>query len=348
VRPSGLACEILNAGADSKPNADQTVVIAYHACLTDGTEFDSTEQMGPVDAVLRTVVPGWREGLQLIGVGGKIRLYLPPALAFTDEDALRLGIPPASIVIAEIELKAIKPSPPEEPVPPSAPVPPPPPLTGFASEKILETWGWIIASERGVMQAELSASDRACVLRGLAAALASQPATFDEKAIYPHVDRYVAERQQAYQLATKKRRLAESAAFFEKLGAQPAVIHLPSGLRYEIVRAGHGDFPKADQRVRVNYTGRLLDGTIFDRTDPELGPLEIDVGKVIRGWTEGIQKINPGGIIRLYLPPELAYGDNATGGIPANSALIFEVELLEIHEVPAEEAAPPKEGAPGL
>lgn len=340
LRPSGLACEVLRPGAERKPRAGETVTVAYRARLVDGTEFDSTDQMGPVDLALDAMVPGWCEGLQLIGIGGKIRLWLPPALAFSDADALKLGIPPASIVDAELTLVGIKPTPPTEPVPPPAPIPPPPPPGGFTATEILETWGWICTQERGVMQARLDATELAHVEKGLTDALSRRNPEVDAQALYPQVAELVAARMRAYKESMRARRLGENAAFFEKISHQAGIVRRPSGLCYEIVRPGAGAFPRPNQRVRVNYVGRLLDGTIFDRTDPELGPLDIDVSGVIRGWTEGVQLIKPGGLIRLYLPPELAYGDAATSGIPPNSALIFEVELLEIREVPPTTEAP--------
>ena len=84
--------------------------------------------------------------------------------------------------------------------------------------------------------------------------------------------------------------------------------------------------------MNVLYTGRLTNGRIFDSS--QLGPLDIDLDKVIRGWSEGLEKINRGGKIKLYIPPALAYGSEATSGIPPNSILIFEVELLDIKDQP--------------
>jgi len=341
VLPSGLAYEILSPGAGPRPSLSDTATVRYEARLADGTEFDSTAQMGPVDVALDRIVPGWAEGLRLIGVGGKIRLHLPPALSFNDDDALKLGIPPASIVVSELELLAIKPTPPSEPPPPSAPVPPPPPPAGFTPGQILETWGWIVAQERGVLPARLGAGELAAVERGLADALAGRPARFDEKALYPEVAHFVAGRQEAFREAVRQKRRDETAAFFATLSARPGVARRPDGLCYEIVQPGAGTPPRADQRVRVNYVGRLIDGTVFDRTDPALGPLDVDLAGVMKGWREGLPLIAPGGVIRLYLPPELAYGDTATGGIPAGSALCFEIELLEVRDVPAD--APPSD-----
>ena len=345
ARESGLCYEILHSGSEVKAKPGQTVVVTYRAHLADGTEFDSTDQAGPVEIRLGRTVPGWTEGLQLIGVGGRIRLHLPPALGFDDEEASKLGIPPAAIVVSELDVLAVKESAPEEPVPPSAPVPPPPPPAGFSDEEILETWGWILAQERGVMQASLDEASLKALVRGLNAALAGEVAALDEKAFRPQVAGFVAGRRRAFEAETRRAREAENAAYFEKIAAGPGVVRLPSGLCYEILRPGEGPFPRPDQRVRVNYVGHLINGTVFDRTDPELGPLDIDLARVVRGWTEGMQKINRGGIIRLHVPPALAYGDVSTGGIPANSALIFEVELLEIRDVPADAAVVGAAGA---
>jgi FKBP-type peptidyl-prolyl cis-trans isomerase len=105
-------------------------------------------------------------------------------------------------------------------------------------------------------------------------------------------------------------------------------------VRYEILKTGGEVKPKVGQIVRVDYTGRLLDGTIFDQTYNE--PLYIEVGSVIPGLNEGFQLIGKGGRIRLYVPPSIGYGDEDMSGvvsrIPASSLLIYEIELLDIQD----------------
>ena len=106
-----------------------------------------------------------------------------------------------------------------------------------------------------------------------------------------------------------------------------------SGLKYIIVQEGEGVNPYASQFVSVDYTGYLSDGTIFDssieRGDPIAFP--VGVGKVIKGWDEGIMLLNEGAKARLIIPSKLAYGEQGAGGIiPPNATLIFDVELLEI------------------
>jgi FKBP-type peptidyl-prolyl cis-trans isomerase len=125
----------------------------------------------------------------------------------------------------------------------------------------------------------------------------------------------------------KQRSQAESAAFFARLKHNPRVVKTYSGLRYEILRQGSGVYPRASDIVRVAYTGTLIDGTVFDAPRQ---PVEFELDQVIDGWTEGIQRINRGGTIRLYIPANLAYGDRALPHIPPGSTLIFEVTLLAV------------------
>ena len=80
----------------------------------------------------------------------------------------------------------------------------------------------------------------------------------------------------------------------------------------------------------MNYTGKLIDGTVFDSSERQGKPFEFPLNKVIAGWTEGLQKISKGGKIKLYVPPQLAYGDEGRPGIPPGATLIFDIELIDI------------------
>jgi peptidylprolyl isomerase len=107
----------------------------------------------------------------------------------------------------------------------------------------------------------------------------------------------------------------------------------PSGLRYIDLVVGKGPMPKAGQTISVLYTGKLTDGKIFDSTSTRNNePFEtpIGVGQVIKGWDEGMLTMRVGGKRRLTIPPNLGYGSVAEGPIPANSTLIFDVQLLAI------------------
>ncbi|SDH95461.1 FKBP-type peptidyl-prolyl cis-trans isomerase FklB [Chryseobacterium taeanense] len=105
-----------------------------------------------------------------------------------------------------------------------------------------------------------------------------------------------------------------------------------SGLQYEILKEGDGKAkPTATSTATVIYTGKMIDGTIFDSTEKNGGkPAELSLAGVIKGWTEGIQLMSKGAKYRFYLPAELAYGDNGAGNIiPPGSTLIFDVELVD-------------------
>jgi FKBP-type peptidyl-prolyl cis-trans isomerase FklB len=104
-----------------------------------------------------------------------------------------------------------------------------------------------------------------------------------------------------------------------------------SGLQYEIITAGSGAIPTAASRVKTHYHGTLIDGTVFDSSVERGQPIDFAVGGVIAGWTEALQLMPVGSKWRLYIPSNLAYGARGAGdAIAPHSALIFDVELLEI------------------
>ncbi|MCK3658145.1 peptidylprolyl isomerase [Pasteurellaceae bacterium Pebbles2] len=103
-----------------------------------------------------------------------------------------------------------------------------------------------------------------------------------------------------------------------------------SGLLYRIEKAGEGDTIKATDIVKVHYTGKLPDGTVFDTSLTRGKPAEFALNQVIPGWTEGLQLVKKGAKMELVIPPALAYGEQDLGTIPANSTLYFEVEVLDV------------------
>lgn len=105
-----------------------------------------------------------------------------------------------------------------------------------------------------------------------------------------------------------------------------------SGLQYQLLTAGESDErPVASDTVLVHYHGTLPNGVVFDSSVNRGAPISFGLNQVIKGWTEGLQLMAVGDKMRLFIPSELAYGARATGGIPAYSVLIFDVELLAIN-----------------
>lgn len=133
--------------------------------------------------------------------------------------------------------------------------------------------------------------------------------------------------------------LAAGKAFLDANGKKAGVKVTASGLQYEVLTAGTGAKPTASDTVKVNYEGKLIDGKVFDSSYERGEPVTFPLANIIPGWTEGLQLMQVGSKYRLYLPPELAYGDQGAGDtIEPNSVLVFDVELLSIE--PAATATP--------
>jgi FKBP-type peptidyl-prolyl cis-trans isomerase FkpA len=138
-----------------------------------------------------------------------------------------------------------------------------------------------------------------------------------------------------------EKQAAAGQEFLEKAAKEKGATKTASGIVYISLAEGTGDSPKAADVVKVNYRGTLIDGKEFDSSYKRGKPLEFKLDNVIKCWTEGVQKMKPGGKARLVCPPNLAYGDNGAGElILPGATLDFEVELLEVKPSPAAPAKP--------
>ncbi|MGZ3724748.1 MAG: FKBP-type peptidyl-prolyl cis-trans isomerase [Pseudobdellovibrio sp.] len=152
----------------------------------------------------------------------------------------------------------------------------------------------------------------------------------------------MAMKKQAEEGEANKKKAAD---FLEKNKTAEGVKVTASGLQYQVIKEGDGATPKKEDTVKCHYTGTLIDGTKFDSSVDRGQPAEFPVAGVIPGWTEALQMMKVGSKYKLFIPPELAYGPAGRPGIPPNSALVFEVELLEIVKQAPPSAAPaPKKG----
>ena len=134
---------------------------------------------------------------------------------------------------------------------------------------------------------------------------------------------------------------AEGEKFLAENKTKEGVQVTASGLQYKVITAGNGPKPKATDTVKVHYTGKLVNGTVFDSSHKNGDtPVEFPVNGVIPGWTEALQLMPAGSKWEIYIPSDLAYGASGQGPIPPASTLIFEVELLEVKAAPAEAAKP--------
>jgi len=128
--------------------------------------------------------------------------------------------------------------------------------------------------------------------------------------------------------------------FLEDNAKREGVKTTESGLQYEVVKAAEGRQPTENDVVTVHYEGSLTDGTVFDSSIKRGSPIDLPVGGVIPGWVEGLQLMHVGEKYKLYIPSELAYGEQSPSPlIPANSVLVFDLELLDIKGDEAEQPA---------
>ena len=139
------------------------------------------------------------------------------------------------------------------------------------------------------------------------------------------------------QTETTDTQVAEDTVVVEEVVEQQAVFvdttgytTTASGLKYKVVKEGTGAMPKAEDTVEVHYTGKLLDGTVFDSSVERGETISFPLNGVIKGWTEGLQLMKEGAKYEFYIPSDMAYGEVGTQGIPPNSTLIFTVELLSV------------------
>ena len=136
--------------------------------------------------------------------------------------------------------------------------------------------------------------------------------------------------QQQKQQQEASKNIAIGEAYLAENKTKEGVQVTPTGLQYKVIQEGTGKQPTTEDEVTVHYTGTLIDGSVFDSSVQKGQPISFQVTGVIAGWTEGLQLMKEGAKYEFYIPSNLAYGPQGRPGIPGNSTLIFEVELIKI------------------
>ncbi|MFT4754804.1 MAG: FKBP-type peptidyl-prolyl cis-trans isomerase [Salibacteraceae bacterium] len=174
--------------------------------------------------------------------------------------------------------------------------------------------------------------DEAIVAAGTKAGFeGDSTALFTQEEVGPVVQAYFQEMQAEKTKAQFGDQEAEGEKFLTEMETKEGVTSTGTGLLYEVVLEGAGANPVATDQVTVHYTGKLLDGTVFDSSVDRGEPSTFGLNQVIPGWTEGLQLMTPGSKYTFYIPHYLAYGEQGAGqSIPPFSTLIFEVELISI------------------
>lgn len=167
----------------------------------------------------------------------------------------------------------------------------------------------------------------AAVFEGAQPKMSYDEAKFEIQKFFQELDA----KQQAAAAEMAKVNEAAGQAFLAENGKRPEVTTTASGLQYEVLAEGAGESPAASDQVVVHYTGKLIDGTVFDSSVERGAPATFGVTQVIPGWVEALQMMKEGAKWRLFIPSNLAYGPNGAGGIIGpNATLIFDVELIKV------------------
>lgn len=171
--------------------------------------------------------------------------------------------------------------------------------------------------------------DATALAKGVEDALAGNDLKLKEEQIGELLNAYMKKKSEE----KSKAQIEKGKKFLEENGKRPEVVTLPSGLQYEIIKEGTGEKPTINDKVTTHYTGKLIDGTVFDSSVERGQPATFPVSGVIKGWTEALQLMPKGSKWRLYIPYDLAYGERGAGGkIGPYETLIFDIELLDINK----------------
>ena len=221
------------------------------------------------------------------------------------------------------------------------------PAKKFTEAQVAEAYGWFMGDRMGLRQLEFTPAQIEAMTRGMIGLVSGAQPTFDPKEIGPEVEAFLARKNQAFMGKLLAQQTALAKEYFAKLKENKNVVELPSGLRYEIIKAGTGAVAKPGQLVTFHYTGSLVTGQVFDSSVERGQPAELQLllaspqspTGFIAGMFEGMQKTGIGGKLKLHIPAALAYGDEGNQAIPPGAALIFEVEIIGAKDAPKEPAA---------
>ncbi|MES2982585.1 MAG: FKBP-type peptidyl-prolyl cis-trans isomerase [Verrucomicrobiota bacterium] len=339
---TGLASKVLQAGTgDKKPTASDEVTVHYSGWTTDGKMFDSSMKRGePATFPLGQVIAGWTEGLQLMVAGEKRRFWIPEDLAYGP--VVPGSGRPGGMLCFDVELISIK----EAPKPPADTKQT---AGGVAYKIIKEGAGEKPASDQVItfhfsaktMEGEVM-QDSHKESSAPTAPLDKLPKELGEL----FADMKAGEVRQCWlpesripggfvvaDLELISFKAAPPAPEVPKdVAAAPAdALKTESGIAHKVITEGKGkDKPKAEDTVKVHYSGWTTDGKMFDSSITRGEPTSFGLNQVIKGWTEGVQLMVVGEKRRFWIPEGLAYGPVVPGSDRPGGMLVFDIELLEI------------------
>jgi len=356
---SGLQYIEIEEGTGLQPQTGDTVKVHYTGTLEDGTEFDSSVGSDPAIFAfgIDPLIPGFTEGIGMMKESGKAKFIIPPELGYGDQDSAT--IPANSTLIFEVELLSVqRPSPPQEVAEDDYKTTEsglkyhdfitgngPSPKSGDFVVMHSAIWmldGTPLGNTYDTGQPQLLPASSGNLIPGLEEGLAIMHMGGKQQMVIPPELGYGEEgikNQNGTELIPPNTTLIVEV---DLLGVIPVpeptertevneedYTTTSSGLKYYDLETGDGPSPEIGQQVVVHYTGWLTDGTKFDTSIDRGQPLTfaLGMGQMIPGFDEGVATMKVGGKRQLVIPPELGYGSAERGSIPANSILVFEVEL---------------------
>ncbi len=201
------------------------------------------------------------------------------------------------------------------------------PVLKTEDEKTLYALGLVFANQLSALK--LTPAELQLVEAGMTDGVLKKKAQVELEAYGPKI-KPMADARMAAGTAEEKKK---GTAYLATIAAKPGVKKTESGLLLETVTAGTGKSPVANDKVKVNYKGMLIDGKVFDSSEKHGGPYAVTVAgtpPIIKCWNEALVLMKVGGKAKIYCPAELAYGDRPNGEIPAGASLIFDLEVVEI------------------
>lgn len=209
-------------------------------------------------------------------------------------------------------------------------------------EDYIKTFGMIMFERNGLLELEFTPEEFNAFVEGMKVVNETKRLPDEVMQKGQKAFEFLRARAEANAAKAAERANALAAEFWKELEKKEGIEMSPTGLAIEIIAKGDPKLPSENSNVVVKYTGKLVDGTVFDSTDKHGGaPAEFNLGRVIPGFREGLQKIGKGGKARLYIPAKLGYGNQAIPGIPPNSTLIFDVEMVDVDPAAPAPVAPP-------
>lgn len=190
------------------------------------------------------------------------------------------------------------------------------------------SYAWGLAMGRQLQGMGAKDIDFECFTKGLKAAFDGSEPEVPVEECQKLITEYLENLAKKAEEAAK----AEGKKFLEENRQKENVMETPSGLQYIVLKEGEGKQPTAESEVTVHYTGKLLNGTVFDSSVNRGQPATFPLNRVIPGWTEGVQLMKEGSKYEFFIPSDLAYGaQGVPNAIPPHSTLIFEVELIKVN-----------------